>query len=71
MFQDWMAGHTQHVEEAFDHRAMPRLVAEPAATASGRCEVPYGPAHLWRRVLWGRAGPLRHQRTAELKVDGW
>eukprot|EP00435_Cladocopium_sp_Y103_P015983 s341_g3.t4 len=66
---DWMAGHAHHAEESFDHRTMPRLWAEPdAATPSGRHEVPYGPAHLWRRVLWGRAGPLRHQRTKELKA---
>lgn len=65
---DWMAGHLHHAEEAFDHRTVPQFFAEPASTTSGRHEVPYGPAHLWRRVLWGRAGPLRHQRTAELKA---
>jgi hypothetical protein len=70
-FQDWMAGHPHHAEEAFDHRTVPQFFAEPAGTTSGRHEVPYGPAHLWRRVLWGRAGPLRHQRTAELKVTTW
>eukprot|EP00913_Durusdinium_trenchii_P020742 g19482.t1 len=67
---DWIAGHSHHEQESFDHRFQPSFHCDSAPTDTGRHEMPLGLRRLWRGVMWHNAlleRLLRPWKTAQLK----
>lgn len=71
---DWIAGHSHHEQESFDHRFQPSFHCDSAPTDTGRHEMPLGLRRLWRGVMWHNAlleRLLRPWKTAQLKQFLW